>query len=85
VQLIAISSVTPPSPKIGFVRGFAGLIIFIDAEGAIRTGSCLTTGNFYPASGLMIPTEMVAVPAERVTVCHRYPSGYLEPEFVPLT
>src|SRR5271163_1802810 len=43
-------------------------MVYIDAEGATCTRSCLTTGDFCSASGLMIPTEMVAVPAPRLTV-----------------
>jgi hypothetical protein len=45
----------------------AGLV-YIDAGGATCTGSCLTTGDFCAASGLMIPTTMVVVPAGRLMV-----------------
>jgi hypothetical protein len=48
-------------------------MVYIDAEGATYKGSCLTTGDFCPASGLMIPTAMVAVPAGRLTVLRTSP------------
>jgi hypothetical protein len=51
----------------------AGLMLYIDAEGATCTRRCLTTGDFCPPSGLMIPNAMVAVPAGSVRVLFTSP------------